>query len=123
MAYIVDLESHSDDRGVLTVVEKVLPFEIRRVYFIDHPKGVRGLHSHKKTIQALVVVRGSLKLNVKSHLQDTTFLLDDQKQCLILEPIDWHFMSEFDDDCIILVMASEYYDPNDYVRLEDDKRL
>ena len=116
MAHIVDLQSFSDKRGTLTVIEKVLPFDIKRVYFINNPKEGRGSHGHKKNIQAMVAVRGSLKVVVENAQKVSTFWLDKPEICLILQPNDWHEMTDFDSDCTILVLASENYDPNDYVR-------
>ena len=115
MAYTVDLETHVDERGSLTVIEKVVPFEIRRVYFINNPIGVRGSHSHKKTIQALVAACGTTTVRVKGQSGTIIYTLDNANKCLILAPEDWHEMYGHSDDCVILVLASEHYDINDYV--------
>lgn len=109
---LIELPTHSDARGDLTVIESCLPFMIRRVFFITKPVGVRGGHYHIKTVQALICLQGSILI----ELRDDLVRLDDKRQCMILQPSDWHSMYEFSEDCILLVLASEHYSENDYVR-------
>lgn len=117
MAYIVSLPKHHDIRGGLTVVDNILPYEIKRVYFIyDVPKqAVRGGHRHKKTIQGLICIKGSCKIHCNDGEKKTTFNLRDTNQCLVLEPQDYHTMSDFSSDAILLVLSSEHYDRTDYI--------
>ena len=90
MAKLINLKSYHDHRGSLTVIEKELPFSIKRVYFIyDVEDFVRGGHRHKMTEQAAI--------------------------CLILYPEDWHKMYHFSPDAVLLVLASTPYDPEDYI--------
>jgi dTDP-4-dehydrorhamnose 3,5-epimerase-like enzyme len=118
VAKIIDLKTFKDTRGSLTVAEEPdLGFKIKRVFFIyDVQNSVRGEHGHKKTVQALTAVKGSCAVVVKTGLrEDEEFLLDDPQKCLILEPKDWHYMHKFTPDCILQVLASELFDPEDYV--------
>jgi dTDP-4-dehydrorhamnose 3,5-epimerase-like enzyme len=116
MAYFVNLKTFSDDRGSLTVLEKSLPFEIKRVYYIYNTNNAeRGGHKHKRTVQATICVNGSCEIYCDDGQTQQTFLLDSPDKCLILETTDWHIMKNFNDNCILLVAASEYYDANDYV--------
>lgn len=124
MAHILNFKKISESKGNLVTIDKILPFEIKRVYYIyDVPKGiVRGGHKHHKNIQALVCIRGSCEVFVSDdNLAPTTYLLDCSDKCLILQPQDWHTMKNFTKDAILLVMASEYYDVNDYI-CEDRKK-
>ena len=60
MASIIDLKTFTDKRGNLTVIEKVIPFEIERVFYIyGVDDSVRGGHRHHKTIQAAICIKGS----------------------------------------------------------------
>lgn len=60
MAYIIQLQTHSDKRGNLTVIEKEIPFAIKRIFYIySVDDSVRGGHRHHKTIQAAICVHGS----------------------------------------------------------------
>src|SRR4051812_22627525 len=118
MASIINLKSITDDRGTLVVLEDLkLPFKIKRVFYI-FPKGrdvVRGKHRHKATIQAMICLSGSCKVYNNNGVTEEEFILNNSSQCLILNPEDWHLMSNFSDDCIIQVLASEYYNADDYI--------
>lgn len=118
MAHIISLKTHKDHRGDLTVLEKVLPFEIRRIYYIYNAnEAIRGNHRHLKTIQAAISVSGKCKINVKSgdYQKEDLFKLDSPEKCLILNPEDYHYMYDFSKDCVLLVIASEYFDADDYI--------
>ena len=63
MAYLIDLETHTDIRGNLTVIENVLPFNIERVFYIyGVDKSERGGHRHHKTVQAAICIQGECKI-------------------------------------------------------------
>lgn len=115
MAYIIDLPVFSDERGSLTVVEKILPFEIKRFYYIYDVSSKRGGHRHKKTIQALICLGGSCEVNVNNGAKEESFSLESSDKCLILEAKDWHTMDKFTQRAILLVFASEYYSKEDYI--------
>ena len=115
MAYIIDLATFGDERGTLTVVEKVLPFDIKRFYYIYDASDQRGGHRHKKTIQALISLGGSCEIYVNNGEKEETFLLDIPNKCLILDPKDWHTMDNFSKGSTLLVFSSEYYDKDDYI--------
>lgn len=116
MAYMIDLKTFTDKRGNLTVIEKTIPFEIRRIFYIyGVDKSVRGGHRHKKTIQAAICIQGSCHINNNNGKDKTEFQLDKPNKCLILEPEDWHTMDNFSPDAILMVLASEYFDQNDYI--------
>ena len=117
MANLIHLKSFSDNRGHLTVIEKEIPFEIRRVFYIyGVDNSVRGKHRHKKTIQAAICISGSCRIwnNNNNHVV-RDFLLDSPENCLIIDPEDWHYMYDFSKDAILLVLASEYFSPDDYI--------
>lgn len=115
MAYVIDLPTFCDERGCLTVIEKVLPFEIKRVYYIYNTSGIRGRHRHKKTWQALISISGMCEIYVNNGKEENIFLLNRPDKCLVLKPEDWHSMFNFTENNILLVLASEHYDPNDYI--------
>ncbi len=116
MAKLINLNKIIDDRGSLTVIEKVLPFDIKRVYYMYNVNQERGDHRHKKNIQALICVNGRCKVNSKDGIKSEDFLLDSPTKCLIVYPKDWHTMYEFSENAVLLVLASEYYDKEDYIR-------
>ncbi|GAB1348032.1 FdtA/QdtA family cupin domain-containing protein [Ignavibacteriales bacterium] len=120
MAYFIDLQTKSDERGSLTVIEKVLPFDIKRVYYIyNNSKDLpRAKHRHKKTVQATICLNGSVEVYNNNGKTKENFILDSPSKCLILEPTDWHIMHNFSHDAILLVLASSEYDIDDYIHEE-----
>ena len=116
MAKIINLKTITDDRGSLNVIEKILPFDIKRVYYMYDVQGERGDHRHKKAIQALIAIHGSCRVVIKNTDKEEVFLLDNPDKCLIVYPEDWHTMDSFTPDGVLLVLSSEYYDKDDYIR-------
>jgi len=115
MASVIDIPTFADSRGELSVLEKIVKFPIRRVYFIHHAEGLRGGHRHKKNTQFLVAVSGKVVIHVNDGHEKKDYLLDNPRKGLILETADWHSMADFSKDCVLLVLASEPYDVNDYI--------
>jgi len=116
MAYLIDLKTFTDKRGNLTVIEKSIPFDIKRIFYIyGVDDSVRGGHRHHKTIQAAICLQGSCHINNNNGNKKEEFTLDSPHKCLILEPSDWHTMDRFTSDAILMVLASEYFDANDYI--------
>lgn len=116
MATLIDLKSFTDLRGNLTVIEKVLPFEIKRIFYIygvDYP--VRGQHRHKKTIQAAIALQGSCTFNWDNSVAQGNVQLNSPAACLLLPPEDFHTITNFSKNAILMVLASEHYDPEDYI--------
>lgn len=118
MAQIINLPTFSDERGSLTVIEKLLPFEIKRIYYIYNAKEKRGGHRHLNTTQALVCPKGSCEIFINNGNSEQTVLLNSPDKCLILSPEDWHSMDKFTPDCVLLVLASEFFDKADYIEEE-----
>jgi len=118
MAHIINLKSFTDERGSLTALEdRDLPFKIKRVFYIYGTREdvTRGKHRHKATIQAMTCLSGSCSVYNHNGKEEENFVLDSPNKCLILEPEDWHSMTNFSDNCVIQVLASKYYDPKDYI--------
>jgi len=116
MAHVIDLQTFTDTRGNLTVIDNVLPFPIKRVFYIygvDSSK--RGGHRHHKTIQAAICIQGECKIYNNNGSKEDVFHLSKPSVCLIINPEDWHTMFEFSKDAILMVLASEPFDANDYI--------
>jgi len=116
MAEIIELETFSDNRGSLTVIED-FPFPISRIFYIyGVDDSVRGKHRHHRTRQLLFALKGSCSVfsdDGKGHRE--LFELNDPQKALLLEPEDWHYMFQFTPDCILQVLASTQFDANDYI--------
>ncbi|HBV2904089.1 TPA: WxcM-like domain-containing protein [Citrobacter freundii] len=121
---LIPLQKHGDARGLLVALEEQrnIPFEIKRIYYIfDTLQGVRrGFHAHKATRQVAVVARGSCKFHMDNGKHTEELELSDPAVGLLIEPYVWHEMYDFSEDCILMVIASDYYNEEDYIRDYDD---
>ena len=116
MAKIINLTTYTDNRGNLTVIEKIIPFDIKRIFYIygvDDSK--RGGHRHHETIQAAICLKGSCIISSNDGEKNEEFILDNPSKCLIIDTIDWHTMHNFTTDAILMVLASEFYNAKDYI--------
>ena len=112
MPQLLEFSSFQDHRGLLTVIEKTLPFSIQRVYYLYETNTYsRAGHRHLVGQQALICLHGKSTVHVRSHKD---FLLDSPRQGLLLEPVDWHSI-QFEPGSILLVLASHPYSPDDYI--------
>ena len=109
-AKIIEIPTFKDERGFLTVMEDILPFDIKRIYWIyGADEQIRGGHRHKLTKQALVALAGTVDLKIKNGKKEIIHILDNPSKCIIVEPEDWHTMF-FRKNSVLLVFASHLYD-------------
>ena len=124
LATFIAFQSKGDDRGSLVALEsaKNIPFEIKRVYYIFDTKSdvVRGLHAHKDLLQVMVCLKGSCRVVLDDGLITEEIELNSCDKGLVIEKMVWHEMYDFSADCVLLVLANEYYDESDYIRDYDD---
>ncbi|EFA9000624.1 WxcM-like domain-containing protein [Escherichia coli] len=124
---LIPLQIHGDDRGVLVSLErdKNIDFEIRRVYYIfDTKKGVvRGYHAHKNLKQLVIAVKGSCRFTLDDGSERVSVFLDNPAQGLLVNSLIWREMSDFSEDCVLMVLASNEYDESDYIRDYDAFKL
>lgn len=111
---------HSDRKGNLSVVEngKDVPFEIKRVFYLyDIPGGEsRGAHAHKTCHQFLVAVSGSFEVTLDDGRNKRTVVLDRPFYGLHIPPGIWAAEQGFSSGSVCLVLASEKYEEDDYIR-------
>jgi hypothetical protein len=116
MAHLLTLNTHSDKRGNLTVIEKDIPFNIKRIFYIyGVDDSDRGGHRHKTTVQAAICIHGSCIVSNNDGENKEDYVLDHPGKCLILETKDYHVMHSFTPDAVLLVLASTSFDPADYI--------
>ena len=117
---LIDLNGIGDGRGMLVSLEalKNVPFEIKRVYYLTQLKSdyPRGFHAHKNLKQLVVCLNGSFDFILDDGQTKNTVHLNDPTKGLIIESMIWREMHNFSKDCVIMVLASEYYDESDYIR-------
>lgn len=115
----IDLPDLGDERGGLVAIEsnKNIPFEIKRIYYIFATQNKpRGFHAHKQLKQIMFCIQGSCQVILDNGYQRENINLDQANKGLIIESMIWHEMHNFSDDCVLLVLANEYYDERDYIR-------
>jgi len=116
MSYIIDLEHYNDERGTLTVIDKVLPFEIKRSYYITGVNHLtRGGHRHKQLVEAVICMNGSFKVGLHNGTKQQEISLDSPHKCLIIEVGEWHNFYDFTPNSVLVSFASTHYDPEDYI--------
>lgn len=122
---IIELDRHHSARkGDISVVENGLtvPFETKRVYYLyDVPGGVsRGGHAHKDLRQLIVAVSGSFTVVLDDGNVKRSFVLNRPYMGLYVVPGIWRVLEDFSSGSVCLVLASEKYDPEDYIRDYDE---
>ena len=121
---LVPLTVRGDERGSLIAIEGsengnqgTIPFAIRRVYYIFNttPDVVRGQHAHRQLDQLLVATSGQCRIVTDTGLERRETLLDSPEKGLYLNGTVWREMHHFSPDCVLMVLASEPYTPDDYI--------
>lgn len=109
-----------DLRGNLTAGEfgRSVPFEVKRYFMVfGVPNAeVRGEHAHRTCKQFLICSHGSLTVMADDGKTRGEFVLDDPSIGLYLPPLTWGVQYNYSNDAVLLVLASEYYDPDEYIR-------
>ncbi len=124
---LLDFPVHGDHGGNLIALEKGkdFPFDIKRVYYIygTKPNIVRGKHAHKNLEQVIVCVAGSCDFVLDNgHTKETVHLSNPSKGLYIKHNI-WREFTNFSSDCVLMVLASDYYSEADYIRSYEEFKL
>jgi acetyltransferase-like isoleucine patch superfamily enzyme/dTDP-4-dehydrorhamnose 3,5-epimerase-like enzyme len=121
---LIKLPTHVDLRGSLTVGEfdKHIPFIPKRIFAVyDVPTGhVRGEHAHHQQHQLLVCIKGSCTVVVDDGQRSEEYILDSPDEGLHIPPMVWATQYKYSKDAVLLVFASDNYDPEDYIRDYDE---
>lgn len=128
---IIELDRHhSDRRGNLTVVENsstvspngTLPFDVKRVYYLyDVPGGEsRGAHAHRELSQLIIAASGSFTVTLDDGKCKRTYFLNRPYQGLYVKPGMWRDLGDFSSGAVCMVLASDVYKADDYIRTYDE---
>ncbi|MDK9773403.1 FdtA/QdtA family cupin domain-containing protein [Vibrio sp. B181a] len=119
----IDFPVIGDERGSLVALEanKLIPFDIKRVYYLFgmQPDLPRGFHAHKALVQVAICLKGSCNIVMDNGNEKKIVRLNSPNQGLVIDVMQWHEMSDFSEDCVLLVLASDVYDESDYIRNYD----
>lgn len=118
---MLEFKEHGDERGYLVVVEgeRDLPFKIQRLFYIygSDSKVVRGQHANRNSEFVLINVAGTSKIKIKDGLgNEIIFCLNRPHTGVYLPAMVWKDMYDFSEDAVLLCIASEHYDENEYIR-------
>ncbi len=116
---IIEIPKIKDVRGNISVIEnEVLPFEIKRVYYLyDIPSDAsRGGHAHKQLCQFLIALSGSFDVVLHDGLQKKKITLNKPDRGLLIRPGIWRELENFSSGAVCLVLASNVYKEEDYIR-------
>ncbi|RSK39170.1 WxcM-like domain-containing protein [Mangrovimonas spongiae] len=116
---IIDFPVVEDSRGNLAIVEKqVLPYEFKRVYYLyDVPStSYRGGHSHKQQHETLVAISGSFEVVLNDGTQEQSYFLNKPNKGLHIKPGIWRELKNFSSGAVCLVLSSDVYLEEDYIR-------
>jgi len=120
MYNLLNFKVHGDYSGNLIALEKgeEFPFDIKRVYYIwgTDKNAIRGKHAHRKLEQVVICTSGSCDFILDDGKERTTIHLDNPTQGLHIKGNIWREFTNFSPDCVVIVLASEHYDEDDYIR-------
>ena len=118
---VLQFKEYGDERGNLVVAEgdgMDIPFDIKRVFYMygSDPDIIRGQHANRQTEFVLINVSGSSKVMVDDGSSKEVIRLDKPRMGLYMGPMIWKEMYDFSADSVLLVLASEHYQEQEYIR-------
>ena len=122
---LLQFQENGDERGRLVVIEGAqdIPFEIKRVFYIygSEPNVVRGNHANRHSEFVLINVAGTSKVRIVDRSGNEMIIsLTRPHTGVFLPAMVWKEMYDFSEDSVLLVLSSEHYDPNEYIRDFDE---
>jgi dTDP-4-dehydrorhamnose 3,5-epimerase-like enzyme len=121
---LIELPRIQDHRGNLTFIEagRHVPFQIKRTYYLyDVPGGAsRAAHGHKSLHQLMIAMSGSFDVTLDDGTEKKLFHLNRSYYGLYIPPMMWRDLDNFSSGAVCMVLASDYYDENDYFRNYED---
>lgn len=122
---MLEFPQRGDERGQMVVVEGMqdVPFDIKRIFYIygSDPDVIRGQHANRNSEFVLINVAGKSKVKVLDGKgNEAVFSLNRPHTGIYLPTMVWKDMYDFSEDSVLLVLASEHYDPAEYIRDYDE---
>lgn len=117
---MIELSKYHAPQGNISVVENIkdVPFEVKRIYYLyDVPCGEsRGAHAHKNLYQLIIAASGSFSVTLDDGKVKRTYFLNRPYQGLYVVPGIWRTLYDFSSGSVCMVLASQLYDKEDYIR-------
>lgn len=113
---IIDIPTFTDERGAISVMDKELPFQVRRVFWLHHIADGkdRGEHALLDSTEIIVAVHGSFVVDLDDTVSKTSVLLDSPDKGLVIRPGIWFRTHSYKNDGVSLILAEEEYARNKY---------
>lgn len=113
---LIDVPTFTDERGAISVLEKELPFQVKRVFWLHHiQEGKdRGAHAMLDSSEIMVSVHGSFIVDLDDTVNKTSVFLDDPSKGLIIRPGVWFRTHDYKEDGVSLILAEEDYGRDKY---------
>lgn len=122
--YICDVQIIKSESGEIGVVQasQQIGFPVKRLYFLHNVKegSIRGAHAHRELRQCMIAMKGSFIVELEGGGEKYTFDLKSPSQALIIPPGYWRNLSQFTENAICAVLASDEFDEKDYIRNYDE---
>lgn len=119
-AKIITFQEKGDELGKLVVCEglKDIPFEIKRIFYIYGTREhvIRGRHANRESEFLLINIKGQSKVKVDYGNKQEIFKLDAPNVGLYIPKMLWKDMYDFSEDSILMVLASEPYIAEEYIK-------
>ena len=123
---LVDIPTFIDERGSISVMDKDLPFDVKRVFWLHHIKHgkARGAHALLDSSEIMLAVHGSFVVDLDDTETKTSIVLDNPSKGLMICPGIWFRTHSYKEDGVSLILASEEYARDKYTYdYEEYKRL
>lgn len=123
---IINIPTFTDERGAISVMDKELPFQVRRVFWLHHIADgkYRGEHALLDSTEIIVAVHGSFVVDLDDTINKTSVLLDSPDNGLVIRPGIWFRTHSYKNDGVSLILAEEEYARDKYTYdYEEFKRL
>ena len=113
---LVDIPTFTDERGAISVMDKELPFEVKRVFWLHHIKEGkdRGAHALLDSSEIMVAIHGSFVVDLDDTETKTSVVLDDPSKGLMIRPGIWFRTHSYKKHGVSLILASEEYARDKY---------
>ena len=113
---IINIPTFTDERGAISVMDKELPFQVRRVFWLHHIADGkdRGEHALLNSTEIIVAVHGSFVVDLDDTVNKTSVLLDSPNKGLVIRPGVWFRTHTYKNDGVSLILAEEEYARNKY---------
>jgi dTDP-4-dehydrorhamnose 3,5-epimerase-like enzyme len=113
---IINIPTFTDERGAISVMDKELPFQVRRVFWLHHIADGkdRGEHALLDSTEIIVAVHGAFVVDLDDTVSKISVLLDSPNKGLVIRPGVWFRTHSYKDDGVSLILAEEEYARNKY---------